>query len=67
MSDAQPGYYNVPYDLFSVMHYSGTDGVLKALDSKRNFLMGQRIGLSFLDVQLANTAYKCSGNFKSEN
>ena len=42
------------------MHYSNQDGVLQALDPKRNFLMGQRIGLSFLDAKLANLAYKCS-------
>lgn len=43
------------------MHYSGQGGVLTALDSRRNFLMGQRIGLSFLDIKLANLAYSCSG------
>jgi hypothetical protein len=60
----QPNYYNMPYDLFSIMHYGPGDGVLKALDPKRNFLMGQRIGLSFIDINTANVAYKCSGMFK---
>jgi hypothetical protein len=61
MDNPQPNYYGVPYDLFSVMHYSGDDGVIKAIDQKRSFLMGQRIGLSFLDIKLANLGYKCSG------
>jgi hypothetical protein len=51
----------MPYDLFSIMHYGPGDGVLKALDPKRNFLMGQRIGLSFIDINTVNVAYKCSG------
>jgi hypothetical protein len=61
MDNPQPNYYGVPYDLFSIMHYSGDDGIIKAYDPKRSFLMGQRIGLSFLDTKLANLAYKCSG------
>ncbi|CAF0843095.1 unnamed protein product [Brachionus calyciflorus] len=62
MTDSQPSYYNVPYDLNSVMHYSSGGGAITALDSKRNFLMGQRESLSFLDIQLANAAYRCSEN-----
>lgn len=53
-------YFNVPYDLSSIMHY-GSSGVINALDPKRSFLMGQRVKLSFLDIQLANIAYKCNG------
>jgi hypothetical protein len=60
MNDEQPGYYNVPYDLFSIMHYGKGNGVLKSIDPNRNYLMGQRVGLSFLDIQLANNAYQCS-------
>lgn len=60
MDNPQPGYYGVPYDLFSIMHYTGDDKIT-ARDSKRSFLMGQRIALSFLDVKLANFAYKCAG------
>lgn len=60
MENSYPGYYGVQYDLFSVMHYSSQNGIIKALDPKRNFLMGQRIGLSFLDIKLANLAYSCS-------
>jgi hypothetical protein len=55
----QPNYYDVPYDLSSIMHYNGN--FIRALDQKRSFLMGQRIGLSFLDIKLANLGYKCSG------
>jgi hypothetical protein len=59
--DFQPDYYGVKYDLYSVMHYGSENGIIKSLDKYRNFLMGQRIGLSFLDKQLANMAYKCNG------
>ncbi len=60
-NDFQPGYYGVKYDLYSIMHYGGESGVIKSLDKYRNFLMGQRLGLSFLDKELANLAYRCSG------
>lgn len=53
-------YYNVPYDLSSVMHYASI-GVITALDPRRGFLMGQRVKLSFLDIQTANAGYKCNG------
>jgi hypothetical protein len=56
-------YFNVQYDLFSIMHYSSNGGVLKSRDSRRNFLMGQRSALSFLDIQLANAAFKCARKF----
>ena len=62
MSNPQPGYYGVPYDLGSIMHYASFANSMVARDPRRNFLMGQRIGLSFLDAKLANLAYKCSGN-----
>lgn len=62
MSASDTNYYNVPYDLFSIMHYSNQGGVITALDQRRNFLMGQRSGLSFLDIKLANLAYTCSGS-----
>lgn len=60
--DGVPGYYDVPYDLYSIMHYSNSS--MAALDPKREFLMGQRIGLSFLDKEMANIAYKCNGNIE---
>ena len=59
MDNPQPNYYGVPYDLSSIMHYNGD--FIRAHDHKRSFLMGQRIGLSFLDIKLANLGYKCSG------
>ena len=52
--------HGVNYDLFSIMHYSGSDGVLSSLDQNLQFLMGQRDGLSFLDIEKANKAYRCS-------
>lgn len=57
---SQSNYYSVPYDLFSIMHYTGDDKI-SARDSKRSFLMGQRTSLSYLDAKMANLAYKCSG------
>ncbi|CAF1321462.1 unnamed protein product, partial [Didymodactylos carnosus] len=66
MPDPQPNYYGQPYDLYSVMHYYGTD-VMLARDSRRAFLMG----MSFLDIKLANLGYhcgdKCSGKPICEN
>jgi hypothetical protein len=59
--NGQPGYYGIGYDLSSIMHYGPNSGVIKALDPNRDFLMGQRETLSFLDIQLANLAYKCNG------
>ena len=61
MDNPQPNYYGVQYDLSSIMHYPDNGGTIVALDPKRSFLMGQRIGLSFLDIKLANLGYKCSG------
>ena len=43
------------------MHYGSESGIIRSLDKYRNFLMGQRVGLSFLDRELANLAYKCNG------
>ena len=61
MENTQPDQYNVQYDLSSIMHYGSGNGILTALDSRRSFLMGQRIGLSYIDIQTANAAYKCAG------
>lgn len=60
--DGETGYYNVPYDLSSIMHYSSKDANIFAVDERLNFLMGQRDALSFLDIEMANKAYKCSEN-----
>lgn len=60
MDDSQPNYYNVKYDLFSIMQYGTSDKIIQSLDASREFLMGQRVGLSFLDIEMANKAYYCS-------
>ncbi|CAF0802218.1 unnamed protein product [Rotaria sordida] len=51
-------YYSQPYDLGSIMHYYPTD-LMVARDSRRTFLMGQRVALSYLDSKLANLGYYC--------
>ncbi|CAF4582030.1 unnamed protein product [Rotaria sp. Silwood1] len=58
-------YYGQPYDLGSIMHYYPTDG-MGARDSRRTFLMGQRIALSYLDIKLANLGYHCGDNCKTK-
>jgi hypothetical protein len=35
---------------------------MAARDRQRTFLMGQRVGLSFLDSKLANLGYHCGDN-----
>lgn len=58
--------HGVPYDLSSIMHYTRDEftknkkNTLLPLDFTKTFLTGQRKGLSFLDMKLANTLYKCS-------
>ncbi|XP_061429676.1 blastula protease 10-like [Lethenteron reissneri] len=59
----------VPYDLKSVMHYSrnafSKDGVsetIRVKDPEKGGWIGQREGLSFLDVKLANIIYNCHGD-----
>lgn len=37
-----------------------------ARDDQRTFLMGQRVGLSFLDTKLANLAYRCGEKCNSQ-
>ncbi|KAI0983739.1 hypothetical protein GJ496_010355 [Pomphorhynchus laevis] len=44
------------YDHFSIMHKS-CDSI--SLDPLRQFMIGQRIGLSFMDIKALNFAYKC--------
>ena len=67
MKDSEPNYFNVKYDLFSIMHYGPSANVIEAKDPRLGFLMGQRIGLSFLDIELANKAYHCHSKFSYKN
>ncbi|KAK7087398.1 zinc metalloproteinase nas-13-like [Littorina saxatilis] len=56
-------YYQVPYDYRSVMHYSGNavaSRSIETLDPMYQTVIGQRRGLSFRDIQLANAMYNCS-------
>ena len=59
-------YYDVPYDYESVMHYGGSvDGVRRTIETlKPQFqsVIGNRKGLSFHDVQLANRMYQCDAS-----
>ncbi|KAL8624699.1 hypothetical protein ACOMHN_038245 [Nucella lapillus] len=55
--------YDVHYDYRSIMHYSGNaiaPRSIETLDPKFQNVIGQREGLSFRDVMLANTMYSCA-------
>ncbi|XP_023931339.1 protein SpAN-like [Lingula anatina] len=68
---------NIPYDLGSVMHYGGSEFAngdkltVETRDKEMQNVIGQRIGLSFYDIKLANQMYKCdahcNSNIKCEN
>ncbi|BFZ14709.1 hypothetical protein BsWGS_17748 [Bradybaena similaris] len=54
--------FNIPYDYTSVMHY-GNDalpGSVTTLDPTYQDKIGQRQGMSFKDIKLANVMYSCS-------
>ncbi|CAG5118188.1 unnamed protein product [Candidula unifasciata] len=55
--------YDIPYDYTSVMHYGNEalPGSLTTLDPSYQTRIGQRQGLSFKDIKLANIMYNCSG------
>ncbi|XP_072173069.1 uncharacterized protein, partial [Diadema setosum] len=63
----------VPYDIGSLMHYGSTAfannsdlPTITTLDPFEMANMGQRNGLSFKDVKLANLIYKCAENCSSD-
>ena len=53
--------FDLPYDYDSVMHY---DWGITTLDKDYQNRIGQRNGLSFLDIKLANLMYKCDEGCK---
>ncbi|XP_050398102.1 uncharacterized protein LOC126816015 [Patella vulgata] len=59
------------YDLGSNMHYgpkffsSNGKNTITSKDPDLSFLMGRRIGLTFLDTKAANLAYKCKEKCKN--
>lgn len=54
--------YGIPYDYTSLMHYGNSvfPSSLIARDPKYQEQLGQRIGLSFKDIKLANIMYGCA-------
>lgn len=58
--------FGLPYDFRSIMQYRALDGELLAKDPRKQHLMGQRDGLSFLDKKLANLMYKCNSHCQKD-
>jgi len=62
----QVGSFNIPYDYTSVMHYSqyafsrNGQPTIVARDTRFQGAMGNRDGLSFKDIALANSIYTCA-------
>lgn len=65
--------YDVPYDYKSIMHYgpkafSVNGGLtIKTRDPKYQNVIGNRRGLSFRDIKLANLMYQCNGHCSNKN
>lgn len=57
----------IPYDYQSIMHYGekafskNRKNTIETLDPKKQSLIGQRKGLSKLDIRQINLLYKCNG------
>ncbi|CAL1540696.1 unnamed protein product, partial [Lymnaea stagnalis] len=52
--------YGVRYDYLSIMHYGSTlPGYITTLDREYQDRIGQRHGLTFKDIKLANVMYDC--------
>lgn len=55
----------VPYDYDSVMHYGafffGKKRGAKTIETKKKASIGQRVGLSDMDLKQAKLLYKCGG------
>ncbi|XP_058982980.1 zinc metalloproteinase nas-8-like [Musca domestica] len=64
--------FNVPYDYASIMHYSSTafshngQPTIVAKQPEYNNIMGQRYGLSSLDIVKINRMYNCYGDLRAE-
>ncbi|BFZ15689.1 hypothetical protein BsWGS_18728 [Bradybaena similaris] len=63
--------YGVPYDYKSIMHYGGRDFsgndkyTIVTIDPAFQDVIGNRDGLSFNDIKLANLMYNCSETCRS--
>ncbi|KAL8584767.1 hypothetical protein ACOMHN_035686 [Nucella lapillus] len=65
--------FDVPYDYMSIMHYgpksfSVNGGLtIKTRDPKYQNVIGNRQGLSFRDIKLANIMYQCNAKCSNKN
>ncbi|XP_061398642.1 zinc metalloproteinase nas-8-like [Musca vetustissima] len=70
---ARTAAFDVPYDYGSIMHYSATafshngQPTIVAKQPEYNNIMGQRFGLSPLDVLKINRMYNCYGDLRSDD
>jgi hypothetical protein len=64
----EPDNLGIPYDINSIMHYQPTafsangNKTIIAKDRNLEFLMGNRVALSFYDKKMVNKAYMCDEN-----
>jgi hypothetical protein len=54
--------YNIDYDYTSIMHYGDRSlpGSITTLDRDYQSKIGQRVGMTFKDIKLANVMYDCA-------